>query len=234
MSSPIMRHPDDANLMSFAAGTLPEPLAAAIVAHAELCPRCRKELAGLSVLGGALLASDPPLEISSADRSASAARNDAVFSQAWQLTPLEARKAAGNTPEMARPRLALGLPPAIAAKYQIDLETLSWRWLAPGIRHFPLALSAGVTGDLRLLKIGPGRKMPEHSHGGSEMTLVLDGAFHDATGDYNRGDIQDADDELQHQPITCPERGCVCLVASEHPARFKGVVSRLLQPWTGM
>ena len=86
-------------------------------------------------------------------------------------------------------------------RYGLDSARVPWRWLAPGVRYFPLALSPGATGDLRLLKIAPGRKMPEHGHGGCEMTLVLDGAYSDETGIFRRGDIQDVDGELEHQPI---------------------------------
>ena len=36
MSKTIMRHPDPATLMSFAAGSLPEPLAAVMAAHLSI------------------------------------------------------------------------------------------------------------------------------------------------------------------------------------------------------
>ena len=44
MSTPIRRHPDSATLMSFAAGALAEPLAAACSVHASMCAECRAEL----------------------------------------------------------------------------------------------------------------------------------------------------------------------------------------------
>ena len=76
--------------------------------------------------------------------------------------------------------------------------------------------------------------MPDHGHGGSELTLVLDGAYADETGEFRRGDIQDVDDEVEHRPVADKELGCICLIASERPARFKSLVGRLMQPWTGM
>jgi putative transcriptional regulator len=61
-----------------------------------------------------------------------------------------------------------------------------------------------------------------HGHRGSELTLVLAGAFADATGAYHRGDVQDPDDETEHQPAADKESGCICLIASERPPRLIG------------
>ena len=216
MSTTITRHPDDANMMSFAAGSLAEQLAAAIAGHVALCPRCRHEMRLLRSLGGALLTDVSP---------AGPSGHEPVVPT---LDPAPSRE---------RPLVAvgtMGLPKPIAEKYKLDLGSVPWRWLGPGIQYHALPLSPGVVGDLRLLKIAAGRKMPEHGHGGTEMTLVLCGAFRDKSGMFGPGDIQDVDDDVEHQPVVDAELGCICLVASEQPARFKGVFSRLLQPWTGM
>ena len=126
------------------------------------------------------------------------------------------------------------LPPTIARHFGLTCDSIPWKRLGPGIWHHRLALSPATVGDLRLLKIAAGRKMPDHGHGGSELTLVLDGAYIDETGAYLRGDMQDVDDEVDHQPVADSKTGCICLIASEQPARFNGFWVRLLQPWTGM
>ena len=215
MSKTITQHPDDANLMSYAAGALAEPLAAAIASHVALCPRCRDEMRLLRALGGALLSDATPV------RPDASPPVPAIEPTAARHGPLPVKDSGG-------------LPLPLAAKYKLDLASVPWRWLGPGIQYHVLPLSPGVAGDLRLLKIAAGRKMPEHGHGGTEMTLVLDGAFSDETGRYGPGDIQDVDGDLEHRPVVDARLGCVCLVASEQPARFKGIFSRLLQPWTGM
>jgi putative transcriptional regulator len=76
--------------------------------------------------------------------------------------------------------------------------------------------------------------MPDHGHGGGELTLVLKGAYADETGEYRAGDVQDVDEDVEHTPVADPVAGCVCLIASEKPARFKGWIGKLLQPLTGM
>jgi len=44
MSGTIKHHPDGATLMSYAAATLAEPLAAVVAAHVSMCPRCRADV----------------------------------------------------------------------------------------------------------------------------------------------------------------------------------------------
>ena len=221
MNATIGRHPDDATLMSYSAGSLGEPLAAAVAAHSSLCARCRQELKLMETLGAALMA-------------------DASEEGAIKVRPLRrpgdstAAQQLSSGHGMTSRAVDEGLPDPIARHYGLTIDTIPWRRLGPGVWHHRLALSPGTIGDLRLLKIAAGRRMPEHGHGGTELTLVLDGCFADDTGTYNRGDIQDVDGGVEHRPIAGARTGCICLVAAEQPALFKGIISRLIQPWTGM
>lgn len=219
MRTTIAHHPDDATLMGFAAGTLAEPLAAVVAAHAAMCGRCRRELADLNLLGGALLdghVGTPAVGAAPSRLPRREASAGAPLASGYGLEPRER------------------LPAPIAVAYGLSFDRIPWRRLAPGILHHRLALTAGIEGDLRLLKIAAGRRMPDHGHGGAELTLVLDGAYGDATGDYRRGDLQDVDENVAHTPVADRATGCICLIASERPARFRSLVGRLLQPWTGM
>ena len=219
MTATITRHPDDSSLMSYASGGMAEPLAAVIAGHVSLCPHCRREVALMESLGGLVLADVAP-----------ATADFAMPMPVSTTTPGVALNAVAPAPR----GLPGGLPVPLAMHYGIDLETVRWRRLGPGVWHYPLSVSAGVAGDLRLLKIAAGRKMPSHGHGGAELTLVLDGAYGDSTGIYHPGDVQDVDDDTEHRPIADAVHGCICIIASERPARFKGFVGRLFQPWTGL
>ncbi len=215
MSTTITRHPDSANLMSYAAGSLAEPLAAAISAHVAMCAACARELRLLQSLGGALL--------------------DDLPAEGMPKVPAVPALLGRPSPRLAQAAIADGrLPHPLGERYGIDLDQINWRWLGPGVWFHKFELSPGVVGDLRLMKIAAGRRMPQHGHGGTELTLVLAGAFSDVTGTYRQGDIQDVDDDIEHRPIVGPDAVCICLVATERPARFKGVIGRMLQPWSGM
>ena len=67
-----------------------------------------------------------------------------------------------------------------------------------------------------------------------ELTLVLRGAYQDETGQFRVGDAADLDESIEHRPVADPEAGCICVLAFERPARFKGLLPRLLQPLTGL
>jgi len=85
-----------------------------------------------------------------------------------------------------------------------------------------LALSPGAQGELYFIKLAPGCRLPLHGHTGVELTVVLTGAFADAFGEYRRGDMQDIDNSIEHQPLGDRDEGCICLVAAEGPYLLRG------------
>jgi len=216
----IQHHPDDSTLMSFAAGTLVEPLAAVIATHVAMCPHCQSELKLMEQLGFACLRELPdeglvgPTPVSRLAKAAESA----------------ARTAEPSALASARP----DVPPPLRRFVGDRIDAIVWKRLGPGVWHKPLPLSAGTDGDLRLLKVAAGRAMPEHGHGGTELTLILRGAYVDRFGRYGVGDIADLDEDAEHKPLVEAAEPCICLVASERKALFKGLVSRLVQPLTGM
>ncbi len=209
----ISHHLDDSTLMSCAAGSQPEALAAVVSSHLAVCPRCRAELKKHALIGEALFESLKP---------------EPVVREA-PVVALRAGEA------MTAPEEPEGeMPPALRAAIDGRFDDIPWRRAAPGVWHYPLPLSEGAKGDLRLLKVAPGTKLPEHGHGGTELTLVLDGSYSDEFGVYRRGDVADMGDDMEHRPIADAEQGCVCLAASDAKPRFTGMFARLLQPFAGI
>jgi putative transcriptional regulator len=208
----IVHHPDPATLMSFAAGTLGEALSAAIATHVDLCPACRRESKRLDVLGGLLMQELAPVGVA-----------------APTVTQTEA--AAASPSRIVADAV---LPPTLVRLLGGGLDRVRWSPVAPGVHVMRLPMSSGSDGILALIRIAAGRSIPEHSHGGSELTLVLSGSFRDETGRYHRGDIADLDDEIEHLPIADEGSECICLFASEAKLKYKGALPRLLQPIIGI
>ncbi len=212
--SSITHHLDDATLMSFAAGSLPQALAAVAAAHVAVCAHCRDEVAMLERIGGALVADMP------------AAAMAGTAPAMPRMDP---------TPAAPRPLPAAGgeVPYPLARLIGGNLDEIRWRWIGPGLWHRPLQV--GGSGSLQLLWGAPSAQVPEHDHGGSELTLVLRGALIDTTGRYGPGDVADFDETVEHHaPSADPEHGCICIIANEHPTRFRGLLARLMQPWHGI
>jgi putative transcriptional regulator len=209
----ITHHLDDATLMSFAGGSLPNTLAAVAAAHISMCDRCRGELAVLERIGASLMADLPA----------------AAMAGAAPAMPLR-----NNVVEAAPRHFPQGeVPQPLTRLIGGNLDEVRWRWIGPGLWHRPLAV--GSTGSLQLLWGAPSARVPDHTHGGSELTLVLRGALIDDTGRYGPGDVADLDEAVeQHAPQADAEQGCICVIANEQPTRFRGVLAWLLQPWHGM
>jgi putative transcriptional regulator len=222
MSASVSHHVDAATLLAFSAGTLNEALSAVVAAHVHGCPDCATEVDRMDLVGATLLATMAvPMQ---------GTRDTADKTPPFRDTTHE------NPTTMAKPATAAPcvVPAPIRAHFGIDNSSIRWKQLAPGVWHHRFKLSRRKSGDLRLLKIAPGYRMLEHGHGGTELTLVLDGAYSDSTGEYLSGDIQEVAEEIEHCPIADRVSGCICLIASEEPARFRGVVGRIVQLWTGL
>ena len=100
--------------------------------------------------------------------------------------------------------------------------------IGPGIHY--MRADRCDDGHLMLLRTAPGRSVPMHTHGGNELTLILQGAYRDAIGQFGPGDVADLDEDVEHQPVTLPGVPCICVAATDAPLRFSGWMARLLQP----
>ena len=213
-------HPDASTLMSFAAGTLPAALAAALAAHVSLCPHCRRELRVLEAIGAASLSDLAPAAMPKPGPDALATMADPAASPAPGVAGRQEAERAAD-PEIPAPLRGL---------IGRSLDNLPWSFLAPGVREHALRFASPDDGLLRLIKAAPGAAIPEHGHAGMELTLVLRGGYSDAFGAFGRGDMADLDDHAAHTPIADPAEGCICLVASEAHPKFRSVLARLVHP----
>ena len=211
-------HLDDSTLLAYAAGTLDEAFSVVAAAHVAVCPACRSAMRAAEALGGELLDVAGDIAVSDACRS----KTFAALEQAGLY------RLPVSVPRPAFPRpLAQLLPVA-------SLDDIAWKKKAPGVAIFDVKLPASAHGQLKLLRIGAGRAMPEHGHGGEEITMVLKGAYIDHMGRFAAGDVADLDEEIEHRPVVEQDGDCICLVATERPTRFKSLAARLMQPFVGI
>jgi putative transcriptional regulator len=110
-----------------------------------------------------------------------------------------------------------------------DLDAVRWQNVGRGVRQALLP----VNGDARarLLHIPAGTAVPDHGHKGLELTLVLRGAFSDTDGRFGPGDVEIADQEVEHTPVAEEGEDCICLAVTDAPLRFSGLMPRLAQPF---
>ena len=216
MTQDICHHLSDDILMGYAAGALPEAFNLMAATHLSLCDNCRAQAGAFDALGGELLD-----QIS---------RTSPVSMSPDSLQATLARIAAGTeaaSRDAAAPTGRGILPGPLRAYVGGDLEAVRWWPVGMGVRQARLKTSRAASA--RLLFIPAGTAMPEHGHRGTEMTMVLQGAFLDDGVRFGRGDVETADSDCQHTPIADIGEDCVCLAVTDAPLRFDGIVHRIAQ-----
>ncbi len=207
--SAISHHAPDEMLAAYAAGSLPQPFSLVVASHVSLCAHCRVALEAHWSAGGAVLETVGKAALSDSLKSDTLARLDAPVSH----DPVYRRSGIFPGPVMEALK---GSPPR-------------WKTLGAGVRQD--ILMDDERGSVRLLYIPSGQAVPDHGHNGLELTLVLQGSFTDETGRFGVGDLEVADESLDHTPVAGQGEACICLAATDAPLRFRSFIPRLLQPF---
>lgn len=204
----IIHHVPTDLLAAYATGSLSQPFALVVASHISLCVECRAGFEAHQVAGGVVLEACNATPISQTLKGKVLGQLDASYEESLSYL----RSGVFPGPTMA----------ALKGKEP------RWKTLGMGVRQ--CILQEDLQGSTRLLYIPPGQAVPDHGHGGLELTLVLQGSFHDETGHFGAGDLEVADQSLEHTPIAGMSAPCICLAATDAPLRFSALLPRLLQP----
>jgi putative transcriptional regulator len=220
----VQHHLDHATLVRHASGGLDEAFSIVVASHLAMCETCRKAARSAETIGGELLSD-----------MEQAALHDDAFDRLMRRVDHDTDQGADlAVTKMPSQAATVPLPLPLQRHVGKALDEISWKMAAPGVRKRTINLTSSTGSSLYMLRIAAGMAVPEHGHGGAELTLVLSGAYRDDMGVYAAGDIEDLDEHVEHQPIVLPDAPCICLVATEAPTRFKGFFSRMLQPLVGI
>jgi putative transcriptional regulator len=211
----INHHPPEDLLADFAAGRLDEADRLVIGVHAAQCPRCRRFIAAIEQLAGAAIEQTAPVAMA----------EDAFAMVMAAIEQPQTMSAAAPQASQAVPLLDGDLPEIL-----LRCKFGKSRRVAPGVKMQPIVLP-GAEKRAFLLWSAPGTRMLEHSHTGTELTLVLKGSFSHQGGDYQPGDFDFGDGEVDHQPIVGKDMPCLCLVAMSGDLQMNGWIGRLISPF---
>lgn len=209
----VNHHPSTDFLMEHAAGTLPVAQAACVSAHLNYCEKCRRSHAQMQDIGGTLLETLEPVSVSEA-------LLDRVLGRLDDPAPLSF---AHRAPESAMPSL-------LQRVINGDFSQLVWKRVTRSLSISYLS-TGGSEHEFALYRISAGGRIPEHEHGGSEMTLVLEGGFSDGQGSYHPGDFVFRQGEDNHAPVAFESEDCICLAVLDAPLRFTGWKYRWMNPF---
>jgi putative transcriptional regulator len=211
----IPGNPLDTLLASYARGRLSPPLHVLVASHLVIQPSSRSFVRALEEVGGAELLKTDPIEVPDRDD-----RLAAIFASdqgSLETTRSSAFALSGDDV----------LPRPLARYLGRTISDIKWRTLLPGVKEF--RVEDNEDGEATLYWIRSGRKMPSHTHEGSEFTLVLKGAFSDLNGHYGPGDIAIADMDIDHRPIADEGEDCFCFAVTDAPLQLTGPIGRIVQ-----
>lgn len=210
MTHTIKHHLTPEILMAYSAGNLPEAFGLIVATHVSMCDACRADLESFDAVGGVVIDDAETAEVSSVAFAATM-----KLISAGDAVPVSPRRSTGT------------LPSPLQDYVGGDLSAINWKPLGMGVKQAILPTSKAATA--RLLYIPAGAAVPDHGHNGTEMTLVLQGAFVDEEDRFARGDVEVANEDLEHTPIADVGEDCICLAVTDAPLKFNAFLPRLAQ-----
>lgn len=213
----IKHHPTQQQLETFSEGNLSEGVLLMLSAHCELCPKCQAKVdehiaaTAEGEMEDAKDAEMTPSLLSMMNEIMAQPAELAINVEKDAYIDLEGRK--------------FTIPFALKS---IAKRCGNWSRLIGRLWQAQVDLGDGFKGYFIYME--KGGKVPEHTHNGAEMTLVLDGVFKDENGQYADGDFVVTDESVTHTPNSEVEEGCLVFSIVEKPLHFTSGLARLLNP----
>ena len=235
----INHHPKIDLLIQYVNGELPASISAGIKMHADLCPKCDNQIIELTKHAAeTCFASDDNLVgmRSNGNSSEGTGSESLDLRQEDQEYNFDAQSMIDNITDMpAETELKVDDTPVSIKLRGVEYD------LPNVMKHMSLGKAAQIgklsrsrvlldEGHIHssLLRIEAGGSIPEHTHNGYEITLLLEGSFKDDMGEYVAGDFIVLDGKHQHQPIS--ELGCLCYTVVSDSLHFTQGINKLLNP----
>ncbi|RUO44011.1 transcriptional regulator [Aliidiomarina taiwanensis] len=217
----IKYHPTDELIEHFTAGILSPALSVLVSTHLDLCPRCQQVNLEVEESLAEQLITTSPAGVNTADYDQMLEHifNSPAPVQQPQRQSLHSLRVNGKT---------FVLPPTLARQYQ---RIGQWSRI-PG-KMFKAPVQLGSDECIHLIYMDKGSRVPEHTHKGNEVTLVINGVFNDEQDEYRDGDFVMLDQQHKHQPQT-QSHDCLTLATLDAPLLFTAGLPRLLNPFSSL
>lgn len=212
----INHHPKLNMLIQHVNGELPASISAGIKIHSDMCKQCSDQLneltkheATLSFTQSSDVDEEFTFDVDSIINDITQMQPESELIQETKTASVIFRGVEYSLPNVMK-QMELGKPA------QIGKLSRSRILLDEGHIHSSL------------LRIEAGGGIPEHTHNGYEITLLLEGDFKDDMGEYGPGDFIILDGNHQHQPMS--EQGCLCYTVVSDSLHFTQGINKLLNP----
>lgn len=221
MTHAVKYHPSMMLMEQYVEGTLAADVALAVATHIDLCPHCQRVCQDVhndkaaSVLTQPVQAND--------DASSFLSMLDDILTET-QLEKAELVKPNTEAVTVEVNGRSFRIPRSLSRLVQHQNKWLQLGGIATA------KLPAGDKMHVSLLYIDKNTEIPNHTHMGLEMTLVLSGTICDENGEYGAGDLLINTPADTHTPRTRVNEDCLCLSVLSAPLKFNHGLVRLLNP----
>ncbi|NVK25497.1 MAG: cupin domain-containing protein [Gammaproteobacteria bacterium] len=219
----INHHPKFELIQAYVNGDLPASVSAAIKIHADMCPECQEKILQLTEQVAEIsfekVESDEDMSIELSEQDADMLSQILADAEFLQTDDVVTAEVAERFVMFKGKNYKL---PNVLANMEIG-----------GVTNIGKLARSRVLldeGEIRtsLLHIEPEGSVPQHTHKGFEITLLLDGEFSDKSGTYVKGDFIMLDGQHEHQPVS--DNGCLCFTVVNDALHFTQGINKLLNP----
>ena len=212
-------HPNHDLLSRYANGDLDSASSIMISAHLEFCPHCRQKIAAIEAKQAHIL-----------ENSESATLTPSLSAMMLEIMaqePVETLVEEVSDSDLTMEDKTYPLP-SVLQRHNDKIGP--WSHLPGNIKRAQVE----VSGDSKMnfIYMDSDSSLPEHTHQGQEITLVLAGEFYDESGTYKPGDFIVQTDEHTHLPRTREGQDCLCLTLLNAPLHFTSGLATLLNPFS--
>ena len=121
---------------------------------------------------------------------------------------------------------ACPLPRPVLDRVGMAFDEIPWKFRLPGVSVYDIEESGDQ--KVTLMRAKPGASVPQHTHNGTELTLVLQGTMLDDGIEYHAGDVAVNTEDDDHRPRILGDQVCYCLIVQQGDLHFTGRFSRIL------
>ena len=118
------------------------------------------------------------------------------------------------------------LPYPVLDRIGMKFDEIPWKFRLPGVSEYQIEDGNGQ--KVSLLRAKPGSAVPQHTHNGTELTLVMQGVLVDDGIEYHAGDVAVNTEDDDHRPRIQGDEMCYCLIVQQGDLHFTGRFSRIL------
>lgn len=215
----IRFHPTNQSLVGFAEGLISPSEGLFVSAHCDMCQHCAIKVRALM------------------DASA-----EQTFDEECQL---EMDNALGNIFDAIVSRPPSSLKQKVAptktilsvdgrefelpnSLHRFASQVSDWTHLVGKLWQAPVAIGGKNLANFIYMEQGGG--VPEHTHLGRELTLVINGSFADELNHYESGDFLTFDHNVTHTPTSHANNGCLVFSVIDEPLQFTSGWAKLINP----